>query len=316
MNRCLCAIGATGLVLAACTSHQDRPDGSGTIEATEVRVAMEVAGRLEEVAIDEGRLVTNGARLARIDPAGYEMKAREARAARDLARAQLDLLLAGSRDEDIRRARAQAEEARAAAWAAGRQHDRVRKVFEEGHATAQQADDAKAMSDRAAAAQAAAEEQVARVEKGSREEEIRAARAALAQAEARLALAEKALRDTEVRSPLDGVVLIRSAEPGEVVAPGTPLGVLARLDEVWLSAYVSEPRLAGVKVGQPVRVRVDGRANDFTGTVAFVSPQAEFTPRNVQTAEERTKLVFRVKITLANPEGVFKPGLPADVWLH
>ena len=111
---------------------------------------------------------------------------------------------------------------------------------------------------------------------------------------------------------MDGVVTTRSREEGEMVGVGTPLVTLSRLDEVWLSIYVPESHLGRVKLGQAAKVRIDGDGRRFDGLVTFISPEAEFTPRNVQTPDERAKLVYRVKITLKNPDGVFKPGMPAD----
>jgi HlyD family secretion protein len=119
-----------------------------------------------------------------------------------------------------------------------------------------------------------------------------------------------------VKAPQDGVVTIRSREDGEMVSVGTPLITVSRVDEVWLSVYVPEPQLGRVKLGQTASVKVDGIESMFTGKITFVSPEAEFTPRNAQTPDERAKLVFRVKITLSNPNGIFKPGMPADAYLE
>lgn len=305
---------AVALGLGGGCGRPEKPDASGTVEVTEVRVAAEVAGRILALPACEGQAVQKGDLLARLDPATHEARLAEARAARDLAQAQLDLLKAGSRTEDIRRAEAQWREAKAAAWVAEQTLTRIRKLFEQGSVSEQQADEAKASAERTAAAAASAGEQYEKLVKGSRAEEIRAAEAGLAQASARVALAEKSLRDTEVRSPIGGTVLLRVAETGELAAPGSPLATVADLQDAWLTLYIPEPRLASVKLGSKVRVRVDGRTDSYTGTVSFISPQAEFTPRNVQTSEERAKLVYRVKVTLPESEGVFKPGLPADAW--
>ena len=114
----------------------------------------------------------------------------------------------------------------------------------------------------------------------------------------------------------DGVVTTRDREDGEVVAAAAPLLTVSRLDEVWMSIYVPEDRLGGVKLGQAAAVRIDGSDRRYPGKVTFVSPEAEFTPRNAQTPDERAKLVYRVKITLPNPDGVFKPGMPGDGYLE
>jgi HlyD family secretion protein len=189
-------------------------------------------------------------------------------------------------------------------------------VFERKSVTQKQLDDAQFLAERTAAAVAGAEQNLKRLEKGNRAEEIQVARTQVELATTRLAQVEKSLADCTVTAPMDGVVTTRSRETGEMVGAGATLLTLSRLDEVWLSVYIPETRLGKVKLGQPARVKIDGDSREFKGTVTFVSPEAEFTPRNAQTPEERAKLVYRVKITLPNPEGVFKPGMPADGYLE
>lgn len=313
----LMIVAVAGLLApAGCALRQEHPDGSGTIECTQVDLAPQVSARLLELTPEEGDPVVAGACVARLDPTDAELRRTEAGAGVAAAQAQLDLLLAGSREEDIQRARAQVREAEAVATAAQADLRRIRPLHAAGTATQKQLDDAQALADRTAASQAAAEQQLVRLEKGNRAEEIKLAEAQVQLARARLAVAEKAVADCVVTSSVAGVVTTRIREPGEWVSAGMPLLTISRLDEVWLSVYVTEPALAGVKLGQPARVKVDGRAEAFTGTVTYVSPTAEFTPRNVQTPDERAKLVYRVKITLPNPDGLFKPGMPADGYLH
>ena len=115
---------------------------------------------------------------------------------------------------------------------------------------------------------------------------------------------------------MDGVVTTRSREPGEWVTPGAPLVTLSRLDEVWLAVYIPEDRLGRVKLQQKASVKLDGDEKRYPGIVTFIASEAEFTPKNAQTPDERAKLVYRVKITLKNPDGLFKPGLPADGFLE
>lgn len=303
-------------LLSGCGARGPVPDGTGTIECTEVRVAPLVGGRIIELPPREGAGLKPDDLVARIDPRDCELRREEARAAVNQAQAQLDLLKAGSREEDIARARAQVREARAAADAAASDRRRIEEVHAKGSATGKQLDDARAAAERAQAALAGAEQQLLRTEKGSREEDIRVAEMALAYATAKLAVAEKAVKDTQVVAPMSGTVTARIHEVGDVVPAGAALITLARLDEVWLSVYIPEPRLAGVKLGQPARVKVDGQTSFHEGTVTYISPEAEFTPRNTQTADERAKLVYRVKITLPNRDGIFKPGLPAEAFLN
>ncbi len=304
-----------GLV-AGCNWNGNKADGSGTIECTQVQVAPQVSGRVLRLPPQEGDALKKGDLVAEIDPTDYALKRDEARASLAQAQAQLDLMLAGAREEDVRRARSQVDEARAAAAAARADLQRTKEVYAQQTVTAKQMDDAQAAADRTAAALAAAEQALVKLEAGNRKEEIRLAQAQADLAKVRLAEAEKAVEYCTVTAPMNGVVTTRSREEGEMVAVGTPLVTVSRLDEVWLSIYVPETRLARVKLGQPAQVRIDGQAQRYEGVVTFVSPDAEFTPKNVQTPDERAKLVFRVKITLKNPQGVFKPGMPADGFLE
>lgn len=298
-----------------CSFQSAKPDGSGTIECTQIRVAPEVSGRITHLFFQEGDEIKVGQLMARLDGTNYELKCVEARAALAQAQAQLDLMLAGSRDEDVRRAREQVREAKAVAEAAAADWVRIESVFKSHSATRKQYDEAKANAERTAAIAAAAEQQLARLVNGNRSEDIRAARAMVDLAQARLAQAEKALADCAVMAPTNGTVTIRSTEEGEYVAVGSPLATLAHLDEVWLSIYIPETRLSGVKIGQTAFVTIDGDKQRYPGTITFIASEAEFTPKNVQTPDERTKLVYRVKITLPNKDRLFKAGMPADGYL-
>lgn len=303
-------------LLAGCRFNGPQPDGSGTIECTEVNIAPQVVGRITALPPQEGDHVRQGDLIARLDATDYELKRNEAAAAVAVARAQLDLLLAGSREEDIERAREQVAEAQALAEAAAADLRRISAVYQNGTVTQKQMDDTKAQADRTKAFLGAAGQNYAKFEKGSREEEIQLAKTQVAQVEAKLALAEKYVADCVITSTVAGVVTTRVHEEGEVVPAGAALVTVSRLDQVWLSVYVPGPALGGVKLGQRARVKIDGRPDFFEGQVTYISPSAEFTPRNVQTPDERAKLVYRVKITLDNKDGIFKPGLPADGYLR
>lgn len=301
--------------LAGCRFHGVESDGSGTIECTQVRLAPLVGGRVLRLPPQEGACVRHGDLAAQLDPADGLLRRDEFRALLAQAEAQLDLVRAGARAEDVQRGRDQVREAQVMAAAAAVDLRRTQALRAQDSATAKQLDDAQALADRTAATQAAAEQNLARLEAGSRKEELRLAEAQAGVARARLAEAEKAVQDCTLLSPVDGCVTTRSHEEGDLVSAGTTLLTLSRLDEVWLSIYVAETRLGRVKLGQAAQVALDGMTNRFKGRVTFISPEAEFTPKDVQTPEQRAKLVYRVKITLPNPDGVFKPGMPADAYL-
>ena len=166
---------------------------------------------------------------------------------------------------------------------------------------------------RAQAALEQAEAEYALVKAGPRKEAIAQAQARVTAAEEALAQARQQLADTEVRAPFDGVVLSKSAEPGAYLNPGTPVVTLAQLDRVWLRAFISGNDLGRIQRDQEVTVTTDAFPDRrFTGRISFISSQAEFTPKSVQTFEERVSLMYRIKIDLENPEGILKPGMPAD----
>ena len=322
------AVSAGMLAHAGCRERApvDRIRVSGYVEATEVRVAPEVGGRLLDLKAAEGDRVKAGDVIAQLDTADIVLALRRAAAERLAADAQLRLLLAGARMEDIRHAEAQ-QAAAAAELAASRQElasaERDLKRFEALLASNSGAekprDDAATRrdvaSDRVKAGEQrlrAASETVARLKAGARHEEIDAARARLAGADAQMATLEKAQRDATVVAPASGTVTQKLVDEGELLAPRMPIVVVADLDEVWANVYVDEPFVPRVTLGQTATVFTDAGGPGIEGKVTFISPKAEFTPRNVQTAEERSKLVFRVKVTVKNDRGVLKQGMPVE----
>ena len=285
---------------------------SGHIEATEIRLAAKVGGRLLEAPFEEGNTITTGELVARLETLDAEHQLAQARANAEAADAQLRLLLAGSRAEDLRRAEDQMAQAQAELDAARRDLDRLSGLADRGSATEKSRDDAATRMEIAERAVAAARAQLDKLVAGPRRQEIEAARAQRASAEAMVAAVEQQITDATVLAPTDGVVTTRVAEPGEILPPGATIAVLTDLARPWLTVWIDEPSLSQVILGQQVTVLVDGSDRTFEGTVSFISPVAEFTPKNVQTPDERAKLVFRVKVHLANPDGIFKPGMPAE----
>jgi HlyD family secretion protein len=301
------------LALAACARDGDEGVivASGHVEATEVRVATEVAGTLASVEVEEGDRVTAGQVLARVDTTDLELALAGARAERGQAEAELRLRLAGARREDIGEARALVQRAQAELDGAGRDFERMEGLLASGSGTEKARDDARARRDAAAASVKAARERLSRLQAGSRREEIDAARARVAAADARIAQLEQQVRDAVVTSPVEGTVTEKLAEKGELAARGTGVAVVSDLVRPWLTVYVPEPDLGRVRIGQEAEVRTDdGQVR--TGRVAAVASKAEFTPRNVQTRDERVKLVYKLKIGLPNPDGLFKAGMPAE----
>jgi HlyD family secretion protein len=316
------------LVLAsACHRSPSANEGrvSGYVEATEVRVAAEVGGRLLEVKVAEGDRVTAGDVVARIDTADVELAIRRAEAERAQAQAQLALLRAGSRQEDIRQASAQLESAQADVRAAQAELEaasadleRFEGLLRVNAGSVKQRDDAKTRRDVAQARVRAAQERAKaasdaheRVRSGARPQEIDAARARVAAVEAQVASLQKNASDAIVKAPVGGIVTSRLLDTGEMAAPHAPIVIVTDLDHAWANIYVDERMVPQLKIGQAATIVTDA-GQRLPGTITFISPKAEFTPRNVQTAEERSKLVYRIKVTADNKAGVLKPGMPVE----
>jgi HlyD family secretion protein len=287
---------------------------SGHVEATEVLVSTKAAGLIESRAVDEGQAVKLGQELARIDTTDTRLALAAARAERAQAEAELRLRLAGSRVEDVGEARAQVARAEADLVGAQKDLDRMQGLLAAGSGTTKARDDAATRRDVARSAKDAARERLSRLEAGFRREEKDAARARLDAAEARVAQLEQQLKDAVIVSPVAGVVTEKLAEPGELAARGTGIVVVTDLANAWLNAYVAETDLARLRLGQEAEVVTDD-GQRRKGRVSFVASRAEFTPKNVQTRDERVKLVYRIKLALENDDGLFKPGMPATARL-
>ena len=324
----------TGLFLtiaalgAACAQAPpaDRVRVSGQIEATDVHVSAPVGGRLLERRVAEGDRVNAGDFVARLDTADATLALARAQADRNQADAQLRLLLAGARAEDIRQAEAQIASAesdvRAAdveVAAAQTDAERFEMLLASNSGSRRQRDEAVARRDvareRVQGARdrvQAARENAGRLRSGSRTEDVEAARARVAAADAQIATWQKAIADASVTAPSSGVITDTLADVGEWLPPRAPIVVVSDLDHVWANVYVGEAVVPRLRVGQAATVFTDAGGAGLRGTISYVSAKAEFTPRNVQTAEDRSKLVYRIKVSVDNPGGVLKAGMPVE----
>jgi membrane fusion protein YbhG len=305
--------------LAACSANGAKGTitASGTIETIEVNVASRVAGEVLDLTVDEGSRVKPGDRLAVVDHATLDIQLRQAEAGVDLARAQLLLLRNGARTEDIQQAEAALTQAGANVEVAEADARRMRELARTGSVTPKQKDDAEARLTVAKAQQTAAAEALRKVRTLARPEEIQAAEARLGQAVAAADLLRKTIADCLITAPVGGIVTHKAVEKGELVSPGSTVVTLSALDSVYVMIYLTEKEMGRVRLGDTADVAIDafpGRA--FPGKITFISPEAEFTPKNVQTKEDRVKLVFGVKVEMENREGLLKPGLPADATIR
>ena len=314
-------------------------DEGETIKAGQVAARLDTADLKEEVASRQGEVGAAQAVLAELVAGSRPEEIKGAEGAAQQAAARLQELEAGSRVQELAAAEAGFERAKAEAERARADYERYAGLCKKSIVSTQQFDAARTAYETAKARQEEVGEQLKLVREGPRKEQIEQARAGLVQAKekyvlarkgprqetinqarARLEQAKSALALAETRlgyatlySPLSGVVLSKNTEPGEYVAPGTPIVTAGDLEHVWLRAYINETDLGRVKLGQQARVKTDTYSNkSYEGRVSFISSQAEFTPRSVQTEKERVKLVYRVKIDIQNPLMELKPGMPAD----
>jgi HlyD family secretion protein len=303
----------------ACRDQNNRGEisASGTIEAVEVSVASKTTGQVVKMAVDEGARIEAGDLLAVVDSASLGIQLQQAEAGVKLAEAQLQLLLKGARIEDIRQAEEVLRQAEVSLKLAETEQARIAALFAKQSATAQQKDNAETRQAVARAQYEAAKQALQKWRQLARPEELQQARARLEQAEASRDLLKKMISDSTVLSPTAGIVTHRATEQGEFVVPGTVLLTIADLAEVRLEIFVPEYDLGKVRLGQAAEVRIDSHPGRvFEGKVIFISPEAEFTPKNIQTREERVKLVYRVKIGVPNAENILKPGMPADAVIN
>jgi HlyD family secretion protein len=309
------AIAAAALFFS-CTGKHAEFLGSGTIEAREVTVSVKAGGTIVELPAEEGSLVGEGDLLARLDAGESALQLDQAEARLQGAQAELDLLLAGARREDIRQAEEQSVQALEQFELARKEAERLRDLFAEGSASRFQLDQAETALATSRARYNAAEAALDKAAGPARPQELQAARAQVREAESAVELARLRVAYTEVHAPLEGTVVEQLHEVGELLAQGTPVLILADLHTVFLTVYVPQPLLPRIRLGSRLVVQTDERrAGQYLGTVTHIAEQAEFTPSTVQTAEERARLVFAVKLRLENESEELKPGMPADAYL-
>ncbi len=297
--------------------HERDPDrivAAGHVEATDVRISTKHGGILAHFPLHEGDTVKEGQEVARLDVTDDALALRRAEAEAGQAQAALDLSLAGPRRQEVAAQEASVRSAEAELAGAEKDLERMQALLDRGSGTTQARDDARTRRDVARARVSAARQALSALREGSRREELAAARARVAAAEAAIAQVRQRIADATLASPVAGVVTAKLVEPGELLAPGTALAVVTDLASAWLTVFVAEPDVARLRLGQPAEVTSDA-GDRRQGTVTFISSQAEFTPKNVQTRDERVKLVFKVKIGLDNRDGLFKPGMPGEARL-
>lgn len=286
---------------------------SGNIEVTTVGVGFKVPGHVTARFVNEGAFIQQGQLVAQLETADLELAVAEAKSQLLAAQATLTELTTGSRHQNISAAQAVVRRLEAVMQNAAAEEQRAQQLYSQSAIAAQERDRAHTAYQAAKANYEEALEQLNLVTEGPRKEQIALAEARVQQAQDGVKLAQTRLSYAQISSPINGVVLSENIEPGEYVAAGTPIVTIGDIEHVWLKAYINETDLGRVKLGQRVTVTTDTYpGKSYSGSISFIAADAEFTPKTIQTAEERVKLVYRIKIDIENAAQELKPGMPAD----
>jgi HlyD family secretion protein len=306
------------LVLFGCgNGHKGTIEASGTLEAIEVKVSAKVPGQVEQLFVDEGSQVKQGDTLAILDHATPEIQWRQAQAGVALADAQYQLLINGARSEDLQQAEDALKQLESSAKVASDDYNRMKDLYASKSITKKQYDDAESRYIITKAQLNSARENLKKTQRFARPEDLGAAKARLDQAKANADLLRKQISDACILAPVGGTVTNRPVEVGELVGVGSTIVTISRLETLNLMIYVSDNELGKVKLNGTADIVIDTYPDKmFPGKVIYISPIAEFTPKNIQTKEDRTKLVFGVKLEVDNKEGILKAGMPADAYVH
>jgi HlyD family secretion protein len=310
------------LAVAACvigcgSNHKGAIEASGTLEATEVKVSSKVPGQIESIRAQEGSHVQVGDTLVILDRSTLELQFRQAQAGFEVADAQYRLLVNGARSEDIRLGEEALRQAEASFKNANDDYGRMKELLASNTVTKKQYDDAESRYTITKAQLSSAQQGVAKLRNFARPEDLAAARARASQAKASSDLLKKQLTDAVVVAPVSGTVTHVPVEQGELIGVGSVIASISRLERMNLMIYVGESELGKAKLGGMADVYIDTYPDRaFQARIIYISPIAEFTPKNVQTKEDRTKLVFGVKLEVENKEGVLKSGMPADAYVR
>jgi HlyD family secretion protein len=300
---------------------------SGTIETTDANLSFQAGGKVARVLVQEGQKVTKDQVIAELDAAEFVARLEQAKAnleRAERAQKQLESTLELSRrtlPAEVSRASAGVQSAQDTLRDAEKNLKRFEELFRKGVVAEKDLDTVRLHYD-VAKSRLAESESLLKLARGNLTKidairrEIESAAAQVSAARASLSQASIQLEYTQLKSPMDGVVTSRNIEPGETVTPGREVITVSDLSRVDLKIFVDETEIGKVKPGQSVKVKVDTfPGKTYSGVVSFISPEGEFTPKIIQTKKERVKLVYLVKVSIPNPDGELKAGMPADAWL-
>lgn len=316
-RRILIAVVTALAMIIGCGKENAAIESSGILEAVEVNVSAKTAGQLLRLLVKEGSAVQMGDTLAVIDHETQKLQLAQAQAGVDLAEAQLQLLKNGARVEDLQSAEEAVRQTESAFRTARSDFERIKELFSTNSVAKKQYEDAESRMTITQAQYNSAKQNLQKMQRFARVEELNAAKARVEQAKAQANLIKKQISDSYIIAPVSGTVTYKPVEVGELIGMGSIVVRISRLERMELMIYVNETELGKVKLNGSANVSTDTYPDkQYPATVVYISPVAEFTPRNVQTKDERTKLVFGVKLEVENSGNELKSGMPADAILQ
>jgi HlyD family secretion protein len=287
---------------------------AGTIEATQVALRSKVAGTLQGLTIAPGNPVKENQLVANI--IRNDLAAQKERDALTVAKAQaqLDDLTSGAREQEIREAEIAVDRAQINYDQAAKDYDRASILFKQSAIPETDMEKVETAFKQSQNSLESAMVRLNLLQAGSRTDQIEAARVELERSVAVLKAAEALTEDTKIICPIEGTVLTRNFENGEVIQAGASVATIANLNDMWIKVYIPTDDLPKIKLGQQVKFTVSGSDEEYSGMIEEIASSGEFTPKVIQTKKERTNIVYAVKIKINNENNVLKPGMPADVF--
>ena len=287
---------------------------SGNVEVTEVNIGFTLPGRIQELLAEEGQGVQKGSKLAMLENAELTSIVEQNSAFLNEVLVRFEEVKTGARTQEIEEARANVRAIEAELSRAKKDFDRAKAMQAQNLIPDSQLDAARSAYNSAIARHRQTTERLSLVKAGATQDTIKATEFQVEQAQAALQASKERLKNTEISTPISGVILRKNAEVGEIVGAGTPVYTIGDLEHPWIKVYVKEDQLGLFKLGQQAQVTIDSYPDKvYPGIVTYISSEAEFTPKTVQTKEERVKLVFGIKVSVQDTSGDLKPGMPADV---
>ncbi len=286
---------------------------SGTIEATEINLSSKLPGILEFVAVNSGEQVKNGQLIAGITRNDLSIQRESSALSVQKAQAILNDLASGARQEEIKEAQVLVTNAQISLDDATADYNRIDALYQSGAISQKELEKATTNLEKSKNQLEAATAKLNLLLSGARPEQLNAAKIEVEKSRANLSASKVALDDAKIISSINGTVISRNYEPGEYIGIGSPVVTVADLENLWIKVFISTDDLPKIKLGQPVTFSVSGVSEEFPGTIREIATKGEFTPKTIQTKQERTNIVFAVKIEIDNSKGMFKPGMPADV---